>query len=1122
MQDDIIKSRFIRLFEKSGTMEKTMSSIYEIMMSDFLESPASQWLDDSGAIVSVSFSELDENVKSMAVFLSKKLGGAQKGCFVGLSMDNSHLWQVCFWALLMAGYNPVLVDVNHKEDMVDYIIESAGVQTILGRETPGLKNKIVQISLEKLKDQIKPGNEKAAFAPQWANNLALCTSGTTATAKVLVFDGKAIVGQLDGFYKTYIRDNRIASAPTPVKSLAFLPMHHVLGFITLCIAYPFLNTTIVFLKDRSPVSIQSACQKIGVTHMVSVPLLINNLKNGVLRKIRNEEPKKEKLFNFLLSTSLFIQKIAPKTGDVFVRKHVTKSIIKKLFGDTFAWICVGGTHVPTDSLKFINGLGHVATIGYGMTECGIIAFEPGTVFNRRIDGTTGPLMHGFSSKIIDDDGNETNTGELLLKATSMHIGRMQKGVMIPADVDSDGWLHTGDIARYKKGSLIIEGRLKEVILNQSGENIYPDELEDQFDNLAMVNRYCILGLNNKGNDEIALVVEIQDEAHNEQGLANISRDVHAVNSQLPVMKRINRVYVANELMPLANGIKVRRQKLKELLENNKFSVTVLQMGSSSVKTGSSVGSENATISPGRRDMPPGHAAGVPIRYETKEGLASNDQFLQIRDKVIQCFAKVLGTTHDKIGFDMRFIEDLGGDSLDSLGLLTMAEAEFGVLIEEADYYRCRTANDVSQLLYEKLTGTFTEKKTAVHVQDVQPITRFEDTVEYKSFMERFDAVEKSKNPYYIPHDSTLRDTSIVNGKEVLNFGSYNYLGLSGHPRVTSAAIEAVQKLGTSASGSRLLAGEKTLHQELEKEFAAWKGTEAALVLVGGHSTNVTFVGNFCNEKDLILYDILSHNSIAQGIQLSRATSRLFPHNDYKTARAILSSLRNKFEKVLLIIEGVYSMDGDIAPVPEFVKLKKEFGLFLMVDEAHSSCVIGKNGGGVDDYFNLEHDDIDIKMGTLSKGLGTCGGYLAGKKPLIEYLKYSLPGFIFSVGLSPALAAATLESIRIIKEDNSLVQQLQENIRYFVSKAKEKGFNLCMAGESAVVPILVGKDSDAFNLSAALFERGIFVPPAVYPAVPVNKARLRFCLTSCHNSSQIDNAINTLQELADKMNIVLPG
>ncbi|MCL2805279.1 MAG: aminotransferase class I/II-fold pyridoxal phosphate-dependent enzyme [Treponema sp.] len=1095
MQSKIIKERFDRLFGKNGSKPRNMGSMYEVMTGDFLDSPASQWLDDSGEIVTITYRILNENVKSMAAYLSQRLGKDQVGSFVGLSMDNSHLWQVCFWALLMAGYKPVLIDINHKEEMIDYIIESSGAKTILGRENLALKNNVIQIPVNELKSV----NQPAVFAPQWADQLALCTSGTTATSKVIVFNGNAISWQLEGFYHAFLKDKRIVSAPTLVKALAFLPMHHILGFITLCIAYPCLNTTIVFMKDRTPASIQGACQKIGVTHMVSVPLLINNLKNGVMRKIRNEEPKKEKLVKLLLKIGLFVQKIAPKAGDVFVRRKITKPIVKKLFGDTFHWICVGGTHVPTDSLKFINGLGHVATIGYGMTECGIIAFEPGTKFINRINGTTGPLMQGFRGKIVDPDGKEAQTGELLLKGESMHIGLMKNGKLTSADVDKDGWLHTGDIAHFEKGSLVIEGRCKEVILNESGENIYPDELEDMFDNMAFVGRYCILGINNKGNDDIALVVELQEGVTSDK-YTDIAGSVVAVNAQLPVMKQIKQLYVANEPMPLANGFKVRRQKLKELIETKRFPVTELDLN---VKA---------------KGVHPGAASAAAAEIKAD---GNSEQFLQIREQVVKCFAEVLDTTVDKIGYDMRFIDDLGGDSLDSLGLLVMAETRFGVLIEEADYYKCRTANEVSTLLLEKLSGTLPAQRNNAANTDVKPVTNFDDTPEYKAFKARFETLKDAKNPYFIPHDSTLRDTSIVYGKEVLNFGSYNYLGLSGHPQVSQAAIKAVQELGTSASGSRLLAGEKTIHEELEKEIAAWKNTEDAIVLVGGHSTNVTFVGNFCSDKDLILYDVLSHNSVSQGIQLSRATSRLFPHNDYKTARAILSSLRNKFEKVLLIIEGVYSMDGDIAPVPEFVKLKKEFGLFLMVDEAHSSCVIGKDGGGVDDYFNLKPGDIDIKMGTLSKGLGTCGGFLAGKKSLIEYLRYSLPGFVFSVGLSPALAAASLEAIRVIRKDNSLVKQLQENVHYFVAKAKEYNLNICMASESPIAPVLVGGDSDAFALSEALFENGIFVPPAVYPAVPVNKARLRFCLTSCHNKSQIDHALAKVKELADKMGITLP-
>ncbi|MDR0323672.1 MAG: aminotransferase class I/II-fold pyridoxal phosphate-dependent enzyme [Treponema sp.] len=1091
MKNDTVKNRFVRLLDNP----KTMQNIYDIMMGDSLDTPAGQWLDENGNTVSISFGELNEKVRSMAGFLTERLGENQRGCFVGFAMENSHLWQTCFWALLMAGFKPVLIDVNQREEMVDYIIECAGLKSIVGKSGLALKNNVQQISLDELKSQ----KEKHEYSPKWADQLALCTSGTTATAKVLVFDGSAISSQLEGFYKVYLKDKRIASAPTPVKPLAFLPMHHVLGFITLCIAYPFLSKTIVYLKDRSPASIQAACQKIGVTHMVSVPLLINNLKNGVWRKVRQETPKKEKLLKMLLNISSSIQNVFPKNGDVFARRYITKSVIKKLFGDTFAWICVGGTHVPVESLKFMNGLGHCATIGYGMTECGIIAFEPGSVFKRRIDGSTGPLMYGFESKIIDADGREAGTGELLVKSPSMHIGKMKNGQMVSSDVDSEGWLHTGDIGRFEKGSLVIEGRLKEVILNEAGENIYPDELEDMFDNLPMVDRYCILGLNAGGSDDIGIVLEVQDTARSEQGFKDIIKSINDVNTQLPVMKKIRKVYVANEPMPLANGIKVRRQKLKELLENKTFSSSELNLNEYSGMA--IIGAAKAAV----------------MRKEP----GIDDQFLKIREQVVQCFADVLHLDPAQIPVDKHFIYDLGGDSLDSLGLLAMAESKFGIMIDESEYYKCVTADDVSRLIYEKLNGTAFEKQIVTKKDDVKPITRFEDTPEYASLAARLESVDKTKNPYFISYDSVLRDVSTVDGKDVLNFASYNYLGLSGHSEVSAAAIDAINKLGTSASGSRLLAGEKTLHRQLEAELAEWKKTEAALVLVGGHSTNVTFVGNFCNEKDLILYDILSHNSVIQGLRLSKATSRAFPHNDFTTARAMLESMRNKFEKVLLIIEGAYSMDGDIAPVPEFVKLKKEFGLFLMVDEAHSSCVIGKNGGGVDEYFNLNPDDIDIKMGTLSKGLGTCGGYLAGKKSMIEYLKYTLPGFVFSVGLSPALAAATLAAIRIVRRDNSLVRRLHENIVCFTSEAKKRGFNLCLAGESAIVPILVGKESDAFDLSAALFEKGISVPPAVYPAVPANKARLRFCLTSCHKKEQITAALDILEDLAQKMNIVLP-
>jgi 7-keto-8-aminopelargonate synthetase-like enzyme len=271
-----------------------------------------------------------------------------------------------------------------------------------------------------------------------------------------------------------------------------------------------------------------------------------------------------------------------------------------------------------------------------------------------------------------------------------------------------------------------------------------------------------------------------------------------------------------------------------------------------------------------------------------------------------------------------------------------------------------------------------------------------------------------------------------------------------------------------------------------------------------------------------LYDALAHNSIDQGCRLSEATVKPFPHNDPQALESILRTQRNKFEKVLIIIEGAYSMDGDIADVPAFVELKKKYGCFLMVDEAHSACVIGKTGGGVDEYFGLQPGDVDIHMGTLSKGLGTCGGYLAGSANLINYLRYNLPGFVFSVGISPPLAAATLKAIQLLREDPSIMAALQNNIETFMEEAHKRNLNTCLAGHTAIIPVLVGSDENAFLLSNMLRHKGVFVPPAVFPAVPRGKARLRFCVVSAHKKEQIVEALDKLLEAAEEAGIQLPA
>lgn len=396
---------------------------------------------------------------------------------------------------------------------------------------------------------------------------------------------------------------------------------------------------------------------------------------------------------------------------------------------------------------------------------------------------------------------------------------------------------------------------------------------------------------------------------------------------------------------------------------------------------------------------------------------------------------------------------------------------------------------------------------------------FEKLPEYQKLQKDLQQVQSlgNGNPFFIPQERVVNDTTIINGRELINFATYNYVGMCGDRKVDEAAQKAIARYGTSACASRLIAGEKPLHQELEKAIADFIGVEDSLVMVGGHATNVTTIGHLFGKNDLVLYDALSHNSILQGCFLSGASLVAFPHNDVEALEQILRDRRHRYQKVLLVIEGVYSTDGDIANLPSFIALRKQYKTFLMVDEAHSMGTIGKTGRGISEYFGVNPQDVDIWMGTLSKSFASCGGYIAGSSALIEYLKYTAPGFVFSVGMSPPNAGATLAAIEVLKAEPQRAIQLQNNAKLFLSLAKEKGLNTGMSQDSPVIPIIVGDSLKSIQLSQNLFKRGINVPFMIYPSVPQNGARLRFFVTCNHTEAQIRLTVDILAEELAKLN-----
>jgi 8-amino-7-oxononanoate synthase len=373
-----------------------------------------------------------------------------------------------------------------------------------------------------------------------------------------------------------------------------------------------------------------------------------------------------------------------------------------------------------------------------------------------------------------------------------------------------------------------------------------------------------------------------------------------------------------------------------------------------------------------------------------------------------------------------------------------------------------------------------------------------------------------RNPYFRVDEGVtpLAGTGRIAGCELVNYGLYDYMGLARDASVANAAKAAIDRYGTSAGASRLVSGEKRVHRDLEQALAAFLGTAAALVFVSGHATNVTTIGHLFGPEDLIVYDILSHNSIIQGAQLSGATRRGFAHNDCAALDLLLSEIRHRYRRVLIAIEGVYSMDGDFPDIPRFIDIKKKHKALLLVDEAHSLGTMGSTGRGMGEHFSVVRTDVDLWMGTLSKSLASCGGYIAGSAEVVEYLAYTAPGFVYSVGMSPASAATALAALNVLKAQPWRVSHLRELSAFFLELAKGRKLNTGVSSGTPVIPIIIGNSVKTLRLSRALFDMGVNVQPILPPAVPEHSARLRFFITTNHTKTQIRDAVDAIsRELA---------
>lgn len=648
--------------------EKTFKKLYELVCAHG-ETEAAVWLEGDEE-KSLTFSDLKRQADNWSVALAKVFGNEGRVC---ISLDSCKEWFPLFWGLLRSGHDILALDASMPDDKVEKLMAECNCRAIVSGRNHRLSPDIRQALVSDFINCPEVDN----YTPVWGHDVALCTSGTTSGGRIFVYDEETIC-YLTLFTRKIHDDNRLLIDDCCLRTLAFLPFHHIFGF-TIFIWSHFLGFTLIFLKDRSPLTIMGTAQKCRANQIIAVPVLANSICRSVMARLSGGSILKRQLFKGLVSISLAIQSFAPKVGLKIARLMFYK-VQKQIFGTNMKSIGLGGSHTEPESLRLLNAIGYYTICGYGMTETAINSFESSFRLGNRLLGSIGATMDYTEYKIRElsgktgtggDSKESYRTGELLVRGKALHDGRFVNGKLLPPDIDGDGWFHTGDIIRQDgtHGRYFIEGRIKDVIINESGENVYPDELEDAF--YCIRDRYAILGLRklNGRYEDITLAVEVGDSISDEAYVQNLSREIMRVNSTLPAYKRLARAIVTGGPMPLTSTMKVRRISLKEMIEAGRLKYRDIDIS-----------------------FRPCDGEAIPPESEN----AVRDEKILSRVKGI--YSRVLNIPADAIEPDANFIGDLGGDSLQILDIITGVEDMFGVTVPTECYLDCTTVNGTVDIL----------------------------------------------------------------------------------------------------------------------------------------------------------------------------------------------------------------------------------------------------------------------------------------------------------------------------------------------------------------------------------------------------------------------------------------
>lgn len=1041
----------------------TFRNVFEIMCG-YGDRVAAELTEKDGTLTTVTYEEYRALARGVGQALEKEIGAKNK-C-VGIKLENSPMWPAMLWGILMSGNVPLLLDVRAEQNITQHLLAESGAIGIITEE----QEKYPEVKVLRPAELLEK-KAKNSYEPKWADMICLCTSGTTGTSKIYAYDGFAMSKQIENA-KYFLGENEdimYDAADGPLKNLAFLPMHHIFGFVAVYLWFSFFGKTIVYLSDKSPKGIMEACRKHQVTHIFNVPLFWNNVAQGIMRKVRQGGERRQKQFETLSKISHAMQKNMKKSGRKILGASALKSIQQELIGSGVRFLINGGGHIVPETMRIINDIGYPLYNGFGMTEAGITSVELSRDIDVRLKASVGKPFESVEYKVLPTGADES-VGELVIRGDSLFSGRMIGGKFIPREEE---WYQTGDIARLDAdGRLWIEGRVKEVIIGASGENVYPDEVEGYFSELPGVEQMVVLGLDaGEPYEQIAMLLKMEEGISSTE-FAAASMRIAEINGSLPMYKQVKRVLVSDAPMPLANGIKVQRQKLKKLVENGSWKCRPM----------------DAALEQMSEDV----GAGA-------EGEIANPRFLQIKQEVRKIFSDVLILPEEEIGERAHFVIDLGGDSLSVIGVIAQLEEKYNIEISDEDFARAVNVYEIAELIY-KNTALSGEGEGS---EAVRRITSFADMPEARNF-------EEHKAQYQMQGAQFVDLEKAANGKPVVSFANADYLGVSKNSDVVRAARKAVKRYGVGKGGGRRQTGECEIYGKVERQIAQRKHVDAALLLADAFGADGAVIRHLFGEKDLVLCDEAASAALRCGCQSAKAELQFYPHGDMPALEALLRAAQGKYEKVLIAAEGVCLQYGDLCPLEELVRLKGKYRCWLLLDGSHSDGVLGASGGGIEELLGIPGPAIEIRTGSLCGAFGANGGYIAGSAELLAYLAYTLPEFD---ACAPDFASvgAVEKILELSASDQSTVEKLQENIAFFQSAAQKRGIELQGNAKSAVFPIAIGSTERAERVCKKLLQKGYYAPIASWPEMEQGQAQLRFFISALHTQEQMGGALEALKE-----------